>query len=246
MKHLILLLFLISCAHQQISNKSKKANKYDYLQEFYKLRDKLKLETKSCKNYMQTQIKPLLKKQVDGKVLKTVLKNPKVASDSYSPEIFDWDTKTKMSELYLSYPYKYEIVKEHFDIYNNIKDCMNDFSNMSFIRSAINSYNSSPQASDKIISKYLTYSKESELSVLNVLITANLILEMDKHSILRIVNKNELIQKKEQLEKFLSNSGKESLEHFRNENFEKVYTLAKELKSKKDSFKDYIFKNIQK
>ena len=70
----------MSCAHQQSTSELKEANKYSYLQEFYKNRDKLKLETKSCKNYMKTRFQPLMTTSKKGKVS---IKNLKDAAFEY-------------------------------------------------------------------------------------------------------------------------------------------------------------------
>lgn len=241
MRLLLALLLLTSCAHQQSKQHLKKPNKYSYLQEFYKNRDKLKLETKSCKNYMENRFRPLMKTDQIGKVSVVNLKD---AASSYTPELFDWDTKTQIGELYLTYEYSYEIVNEHFEIFNNIKDCMNELDHMTFIKAVITSFISDPESAKKIFNKYFEYSRKSNLSPLNVLILSSLTLEMENNKILSLKDKLKFIEKKQSLEKNFSHSGKELLSFFRNKNYQEVYKLASKLKAEKANFQKYIHKSI--
>ncbi len=235
MKHLLLALLFLSCAHRQTAGQLKEANKYSYLQEFYKIRDELKKETKSCKHYVKNRFNKLFLKTKTGKTIKSLSD----AAITYTPTIYDWDTKTKINELYLTYAYSYDIVNEHFEISNNIKDCMNDFANMEFIRATIKSFKRDPIAAKKILIKYISYMKKSQLSPLNALIAGSLIHEMDQYKIVKFNDKKAFELEKENLEKLFSNTGKESLIYFRDKNYEEVYKLAKKLKEDKDKFKSF-------
>lgn len=235
MKLLFIALLFFSCAHRQSHVPLKEANKYSYLQEFYKIRDVLKVETKSCKYYMKNQFSKIFLKTKTGKIIKDI----KNAANTYTPSIYDWNTKTKINELYLSYAYSYDIVNEHFEISNNIKDCMNDFENMQFIKSTIKSYKKDKIAAKKILKKYFSYIKKSEISPLNVLIAANLIKEMEKFKIITLKDHETFVQNKKSLEGLFSKTGKRSLTNFRKKNYKEVYKLASKLKYQKDQFKAF-------
>lgn len=240
MKLILMIILLTSCAHRQETKSLKEANKYTYLQEFYKTRDELKKESKSCKHYMKNQFSKMFLKTKQG----SVIKNMNDAANTYSPEIFDWNTKTKIQELYLSYEYSYDIVNEHYEIFNNIKDCMNDFANMEFIRTTIKSFKRNKIAATTILKKYISYIQKSDLSPLNVLITANLISEMERFKIISISKSSDFHAKKNNMEKLFSESGKKSLVYFRDKDFENVYKLDLILKKEKDSFKKYLLNTI--
>lgn len=236
MKQLFLVLLFFSCAHRQNSNQLKEANKYSYLQEFYKIRDILKKESKSCKHYMQNQFSTIFLKTKTGKSIK----NLSDAANIYTPSIYDWNTKTKINELFLSYKYSYDIVNEHLEISNNIKDCMNEFDNMQFIKETIKSYKSNKIAAKKIFNKYFSYIKKSDVSPLNTLIAASLINEMQKHKIISLKDSTKFKKYNRKLEELFSKMGKKSLSYFRNKNYKEVYKLARNLKIEKDKFKLFI------
>lgn len=241
MKFLLIIIFVFSCAHRQPTSQLKKPDKYAYLREFYKTRDILKKESKSCKHYMKHQFSKIFLKTKTGKTIK----NLDNAANTYTPNIFDWDNKTKINELYLTYEYSYEIVNEHFEISNNIKDCMNDFEHMNFIKSTIKTFTRDKVAAKKILNKYFAYISKSELSPLNVLIAANIVNEMRKFKIVSLDKPEEFQKKQRALELKFSETGKASLSHFRNKNYKEVYKLAFNLKVAKDSFKKYLLSSFK-
>ena len=235
MKYIILLVLTLSCALHNNKSSLKEPNKFSYLQEFYKIRDLLKKETKSCKHYTENVLKKLVILTKGG----YDFADSKKVTAQYTPEIFDWNNKAKIAELYLNYEYSYDIVNEHFEIVNNIQDCMNEFDHRKFIHAAINAKNIN------VLKRYFSYLKSIDVSPLNILIAASFVETMEKEKIITISNTQEFKIRKSKLESLFSETGKNSLSFFRNKDFKQVYSLALNLKQEKDRFKDYLLSSIK-
>jgi hypothetical protein len=243
MKILLTIIFSFACTHQSSlkvhQNTSKKqSNKFDYLQEFYKIKDELKIKSSSCQKYSDKTLNSLY--QNFNNEYGFALLNPAEASSKYNPVHFDWDLKNKLHELYLSYQFSSDIVAEHFEISHNILDCQNEFDHYNFLKAVMGSYNLDKKNGMNILKAYFNYMFKNSTSPLSTMIMAQVTDDLYKNNIIKLNDYSKFKQEKEKLESLFTLTGQETLKYFREKNYQKIYDLATNLQSQKQSFVSYL------
>jgi hypothetical protein len=250
MKYIFIMLLVISCATpngKNASSKSTGANKYTYLQEFYKVRDVLKKQTKSCRSYSKKYINQvLLETPKSENSYGYKFKNSKKISrylKSYDPKKFDWYLSAKLKTLYLNFPYNEEISKEHFEISNNIRDCTNEFDNLNFLYTTLSVWKSkkssktSKRLARKVFEKYFSYIREEEVSLLSVLVTNSLLQKMEQEKLIEFQNRDQYLADSRELELLYTQTGRKVLKLFRDKDYSEIYKHDQSLRAAKKEFK---------
>ena len=255
MKFIAIFLLAISCASQsskknleQNTSQSNgtKVNKYNYLQDFYKIRGELYKKSKTCKQYSNKNLRQVLtptekshgtqgQKFKNSRQISQYLKN-------YDPTQFDWYLSAKLKTLYLSYPKLEKIAQEHFEISNSIRDCSNEFDNLSFLHSAIEVW-SDPKSSKsnkflvmQVFQRYFDYISAQEVSLLNVLVTNSLLQKLEQKKLIRFKNKDLYLTDSGELELLYTKTGQEILKLFQDKRYLDIYDQDKLLREAKITF----------
>lgn len=257
MKFIAIVLLVVSCASQNskeniaqdtAQDSKKKVNKYSYLQDFYKLRDKLYKKTKTCKQYSNKNLRQVLVPidKANGTYGHKFRNGKKVAQylNNYDPMQFDWYLSAKLKTLYLSYPKLDEIAQEHFEVSNSIRDCSNEFDNLAYLHTAIDIW-SGPKSSqkNKVLAKqtfqrYFRYISSQEISLLNVLVTNSLLQSLEQKKLIQFKDKDQYLADSRELELLYTKTGQKILKLFQEKKYADIYDQDKKLRAAKISFKE--------
>ncbi len=239
MKYLFLLLIIYSCATHKSKEKTV-INKYEYLQNFYKLKDQLKLQNKLCTDYTRSTL-ILSITEVNNQFQ---LKEPgRLLAESFKPQVFDWQLRAKIHNLHLNYDFKEDIYREYLDISTNIKECLNDFTVLNFMRAiafeADQNQKFKPIAK-KILKAYISYISKDEMPILSVLITASIIGEFNKVGIVEIKNPNLFKSTSKSMNDLINIQSKAIKKFNKLANYKKLYDIYKIIRKTKTNYKAFL------
>lgn len=253
LKFLIIMLIVISCSSTNKVKENTKLNeplKYQYLQSFYKLKQQLQSKSIDCKEYIDEHISSKIKySKINGQFEFQFADSTNIIQTlaSYNPEKFDWYEVNNAKNLFLKYPYDSDIFHEHLEISNNIRDCSAEFENFNFLSTTIkylsNKNISKPEKVEakKVFFRYLDYIEKQEVSILNILLTTKILLNLEDHNLLQFQNKIDFITKTKELEVLYTKASKSALLMVRNNEKQATYIAYQQLRLKKELFKKYMY-----
>lgn len=231
MKYLFLIITLISCATHKPIIKTK-INKFEYLQEYYKLRDQLNIESKRCVDYTANVLNQLSKDLYTDFRL-----------DRFRPNSFDWTQRARIHNLHLNYEFDENIYREYLDISTNLKECSNDFIILNFMRSvakhASENIEFKPKAR-KVLKSYIHYTSTSEMPILSVLITASILGEFNKVDIIEFKDPTLFTKTSKSINNLIAIQSV-AIKKFNNlANYQKLYDISKIIRKTKKSYKSFL------
>ena len=251
MKLLSILILLSSCSGISQTGSTNGSTVQVYQDRYQHLAKELNKESQKCIAYTKKMVRePIVEKKLDNNKFEFQFKNQKVkkkALKNYDPANFDWVQKAKLKTLYLDFPYDEKISKMHFEKATHLNDCANDFDNLNFISAVINELEKNkkgPSLYRQTLQRYFNYIKNNDAPLIAILTLDHIIQTLYEKQLIKIADPKAYMEGSNLMNSTYTKVGKSVLLGFKNDDYQKLYELDKELINQQKNFKRLIFQQI--